>query len=294
MKTTRWLKLIFLLAISFALQVVFHEVWNFFFFKEKPNIVIDNRGEFFDPSLMRLSSVSKFVDYCDSVYGNKKINSNDSDYYAGIVSQTLKGRFYHGYSYYRLGQNFLAHLFAPFLNKNLSAIVLPDDILKHPNAACSQQSLIGMEVFRKKGFSVRKIGFFNKNYGGHFCFETFYNGKWHFFDPDLEPEIHTLAKLGRPGIADLVQRGPRLLNALYSKNKRNYVQDALTTYTYGTPNKFPAPNARIYQYATKYLSYTLWFWLILLYFFVRNRFSLIHKTKTCAELQGSLVPETKM
>ncbi|HKC36630.1 MAG TPA: hypothetical protein VKB95_11230, partial [Chitinophagaceae bacterium] len=61
MKKTNWLRLFFLLAISFALQLVFHEVWNFLFYKERPNIIINNEGEYFDPSLMRLTSISKFT-----------------------------------------------------------------------------------------------------------------------------------------------------------------------------------------------------------------------------------------
>jgi len=292
MNKFKWLRWFFLLAISLALQVVFHELWNLFFHKEKPNIVIDNSGEYFDPSLMRLNTVSRFVEYCDSVYGNKGINASDTDHYATIVSLTLRGRFYHGYSYYKLGQNFLANIFAPFIHRDLSAIVIPDDMLKHPNAACSQQSIIGMEVFRRKGFSVRKISFYNKNYGGHFCFEAFYAGKWHFFDPDLEPEIHTLARLGQPPIAELAKY-PQLVNALYARNKRNYVQDEHTKYTYGKINKFPAPNARLYQYVTKYLSYTLWFWLILLYLFVRKKLTYTKKKNACVELQGSLASEMR-
>jgi hypothetical protein len=149
-----------------------------------------------------------------------------------------------------------------------------------------------MEVFKAKGFLVRKINFHNKRYGGHFCFEVFYHGSWHFFDPDLEPEIHTLAKLGRPGIRDLSLH-PEVLNSLYAKNERTYVLDKLTTYTYGRANRFPAANARVYQYITKYLSYTLWFWLILLYFFVRNRFHYTKKKQTCVELQDSLAPAAK-
>jgi len=292
MKKIKWLRWFFVLAVSCALQVLFHEVWNLFFYKEKPNIVIDNGGEYFDPSLMHLNSVTKFVDYCDSIYGSHSIRAGDTDRYAIIASLLLRGRFYHGYSCYKLGQNFLATIFAPFIHKDLSAIVIPDDILKHPNAACSQQSIIGMELFKRKGFNVRKVGFFNKNYGGHFCFEVFYNARWHFFDPDLEPEIHTLARLGQPSIAELA-KNTQLVNSLYARNKRNYVQDELTTFTYGKINKFPAPNARFYQYVTKYLSYTLWFWLIMLYFFVRKKLTYTKKQKACAESQASLVPEMK-
>ena len=40
--------------------------------------------------------------------------------------------------------------FSPLIKEDLNAIVIPNDILKHPMAACSQQSIIGMEVFKKK------------------------------------------------------------------------------------------------------------------------------------------------
>ena len=83
----------------------------------------------------------------------------------------------------------MAIYLAPFIKKDLSAIVIPNDILKQPMAACSQQSIIGMEVFKRKGFKVRKVGFFYDGYGGHFCFEAFFYNRWHFFDPDLEPKL---------------------------------------------------------------------------------------------------------
>jgi hypothetical protein len=289
------LKFIFFLTISAAFQIVLNEGWYYFFYKEKPNIVINNSGEYFEPSLTHLNSISQFIDHCDSVYGNRKIAKSDSEYYSTIVSITLRGRFYHGYSYYKLGQNFLAYVFAPFIHRDLSAIVIPDDILKHSNAACSQQSIVGMEVFKKKGFRVRKVGFLDKKYGGHFCFEVFYGNKWHYFDPDMEPELWTMIKLHHPAFEEL-NKNDSLLYKLYSGKNRDFVRHVFSNFFYGKVNKFPASNARIYQYVTKYLSYTLWFWLILLYFFVRKRLNIINKKKneTCAELQESLISEVKI
>jgi hypothetical protein len=46
-----------------------------------------------------------------------------------------------------------------FVWSHLSAIVLPEDILKYPMAACSQQSIIMMECFKKIGVDYRKVGF---------------------------------------------------------------------------------------------------------------------------------------
>ena len=272
MKKTTLLRLIFLLAISCGLQIVFHEIWYRFFYKEKPVLTIENEKEYFDPKLLKLASVSEFVEYCDSIYGSKVIASADSSNYATNIEIVLRGRFYHGYSYYKLGQNFIGYLLAPVIHKDLSAIVIPDDILKHPNAACSQQSIIGMEVFKKKGFDVRKVGFFSKGYGGHFCFEVKYGGKWHYFDPDMEPRLSLLVERGHPSI-EVLNQNDSLLHKLYVYKESNYVDILFKTFKYGKVNEFPAKNARIYQYFTKYLSYTLWFWLFLLYIILRRKFN---------------------
>jgi len=292
MKKLTFSKIIFFVAISLAIQVLISEIWFYFFYKDKPNVFESVNGEHFDPSLSRLRSIPTFLQYCDSIYGNTRINPSDSEQYAIIISRSLRERFYHGYSHYSFGQNSLACFLAPVLNEKLSAIVIPDDILKHPNAACSQQSIIGMEVFKKKGFKVRKVGFFADGYGGHFCFEAFYNGKWHFFDPDLEPKLRIMIANHFPSIADLVSEDS-LVHQLYYKKDNKLIKKLLITYTYGRVNKFPAPNARVYQYITKYLSYTLWLWIVLIYVFVRKRVNYAKKKEQCAELQDSLVPEIR-
>lgn len=38
-------------------------------------------------------------------------------------------------------------------------LFIPDDIMQYPMAACSQQSIVLMEFFRKKSIPYRKIGF---------------------------------------------------------------------------------------------------------------------------------------
>jgi hypothetical protein len=285
-----------LIAISVALQITFNEMWHALFYKERPNVFISNQGEYFDPSLLYITNISKFTAHCDSVYGGSRISKADSNVYADYVSLTLRGRFYHSYSYYKLGQNFLAHIFAPLLNKNLSAIVLPNDILSYPYAACSQQSIVGMEVFKRKGFTVRKIGFQTDKYGGHFCFEVWYGGKWHYFDPDKEPVLQSMINLNHPSISEIVA-SDSLLYALYPKLDKDYAKTMFDSYFYGKPNKFPAPNARIYQIATKILSYSLWFWIGLVYFFIRRRIRYSKKKESCAELpdlqiSGSAVQRT--
>lgn len=267
MKKIVIIRIVLILAIFCGLQIAFLEIWYGFFYKEKPKGTIAD--EYFDPKLMTINSVQSFIEYCDSASGSKIIAAGDSSRYATIIEMVLRGRFYHGYSHYKIGQNFVAYFLAPIIHNDLSAIVIPDDILKHPNAACSQQSIIGMEVFKKKGFDVRKVGFYLKGHGGHFCFEVKYGGKWHYFDPDMEPQIKLLVERDHPSIADL-NNDDSLVQKLYAHKKDDYLLRQLKTFKYGKVNEFPAKNARAFQYFTKFLSYTLWLWLYFLYVILKR------------------------
>lgn len=230
-----------------------------------------NHKEAFDPSLSRLNSLAKVIAYCDSLYGSAVISKGDSSRYANIVGMVVKQRFYHSYSEYGIGHNFVGAFLAPLIKSDLSSIVVPDDILKFSNAACSQQSIIGMEVLGLKGFNTRKVGFYKKGYGGHFTYEAAYDGKWHYFDPDKEPDYLLLTSLGRPSIEEL-SRNKEIMKAAYSSSQYFKDPDVIDSYFYGPVNTFPAPRAIIFQYITRFLSYTLWLWLILGYLLVKRKF----------------------
>ncbi len=270
MKHQRLIRIAGFILLSIAFQILLFELYGRY---KTPEIEFQFKegSEWFDPSLMRLNSMDKLESYCDSVFGKPIISTADSAKYANLVGFVLRYRFYHGYSYYKLGQNFIGWALAPFVHKNMSAIVIPNDILKHPNAACSQQSIIGMELFRKKGFTVRKVGFFDPIViKGHFCFEVFYGNKWHFFDPDKEPVLRLLVDLNRPSIKELTSN-KKLMDSIYYKEDSIARSGYLTKFSYGPVNKFPAPNAIIYQYVTMFLSWTLFFWLILFGWWVWRR-----------------------
>ncbi|HMG67694.1 MAG TPA: hypothetical protein VK588_08410 [Chitinophagaceae bacterium] len=275
-------------AIFLLFVLTLFEFWGVIM-GTKPEKGIVRSHEHFNPALSKLNTIDRFINYCDSMYGSSVINPSDTEQYAIIVSETLRDRFYHGYSYYGLGDNSFAYILAPFIKRDLDAIVIPDDILKHPMAACSQQSIVGMEVYKKKGISVRKVGFFAKGYGGHFCFEAFFGGKWHFFDSDLEPQLSIMADNHFPSISELVQNDS-LLHKIYFLKDRNLVDKLFFTYAYGPSNKFPAPRARIFQYVTKFLSYTSWLFFIVIYLLVQKKFKYGKRKKECAELQATLVP----
>jgi hypothetical protein len=238
------------------------------------NIATHNRIEAFDPSLSRLNSLKKFEQYCDSMYAQKAFGGNPIEFektYTDVVSRAVRNRFFHGYSYYGYGNNYVAKVVSKLTIPGLSALVIPDEILQHPYAACSQQSIVMMEVLKDKGFTTRKIAFQGKKFGGHFAFEVFYDGTWHFNDPNMEPDNATLNMHGRPGI-DFLVRNPEVLLKAYYRYGSEQIMDIFPTYSYGAVNEFPAPKALIFQNLTRMLSYTIWLPFLIGFIVVRRKY----------------------
>lgn len=232
-----------------------------------------NLVEEFDPSLQRLNNIEKLTAYVDSVYADKTYTNKDVEFetdYPLVATQVVRKRFFHGYSLYGFGNNHVAMLASKASIGGLSAIVLPNDILKFPYAACSQQSIVLMNVLQQKGFRTRKVGFLGK-LGGHFCFEVLYNGAWHFVDPNMEPDMAVLDAYNQPGI-DFLSGHPDILLRAYKQYPREKVLDLFTSYTYGKVNAPAAPNAFIFQKVTKFLSYTIWTFFLVLFILVRKRY----------------------
>ena len=80
---------------------------------------------------------------------------------------------------------------------------------------------------------------------------------------------------------------------LYFKENKDLVEKLFYTYTYGPVNKFPAPRAIIYQYATKYLSYSSWLIFLLIYFFVNKRLLRLTRKRKLAEQQDLLTADQR-
>jgi len=230
-----------------------------------------NRTELYDAGLARLNDLQRLTAYCDSLYAasyQTQTSSYQKDY-TNLVSQVIRKRFYHGYSYYGFNDNYLAFLFSKISKQGYSAIVKTDDILKHPMGSCSQQSIVMMQLLKNKGFQTRKIGFHGKKYGGHFCLEVFYNNTWHFYDANLEPDANVLDAYDRPGIDSLVANMPLLLKA-YSKNNEEEITDIFPTYEYGAVNVYPAPNALLFHRITNFLTYTIWVFFLIAFVLLRR------------------------
>lgn len=203
----------------------------------------------FDPTLVpRLRSVDDVLRVADSeIFALHK--QHDTLLYADIVGNLLRNRFYHGYCYYSLQENYLAALAGALVYRNLDAIVLPDDILKYPMAACSQMSIIRAECFNKRGIDYREVSF-----KGHFALEGKIAGQWRYYDSNLEPDFSVIP---RKDIQYLIDNNE--LGVIYSGHKNpDELNEELTFMGYGDLNQNFAPRAKIFHRVTKFLSKTLW------------------------------------
>ena len=128
-----------------------------------------------------------------------------------------------------------------------------------------------MEILNRKGFPTRKVKFQGKQ-RGHFCFEVYYNNDWHFYDPDMEPNVAVLTAYKRPGI-DFLTKHPDVLYKAYQQYPKDKVADIFMNYSYGAINTFAAPKAIIFQKATKFFSYTVWLFFLIAFIAARKKYN---------------------
>lgn len=253
-----------------------------------------NNNEEFDPLLSRLNSLEKLSVYCDSLYASTGMGQSSfpEASYIEIASSVIRKRFYHGYSLYGMNKNFMAMVLSKVSLPGLNAIVIPDDILKYPYAACSQQSIVLMKLLQSRGYPTRSVAFSGKM-TGHFSFETYYNGSWHYNDPNKEPDVSVLKAYNTPSIAFL-NKNPDILLKAYPQYSKQYVMDVFTKYSYGAVNTFPAPKAIIFQKVSKFLSYTLWSFFLMAFILVRRKYKRIKNPVALKTSSKRVVVHTPM
>lgn len=243
------------------------------FSSEKPAAL---KNDEFDPSLMRLNTIDKLEAYCDSFY---EVNRSTRSF-PGIVADVVKKKFYHGYSHYDAYTNPSAAFISSVIKKGMAAVVLPNDIVKYPNAACSQQSIVGMEIFKRKGYKVRGVVMYDSIIGtGHFAYEAYYDNDWHYFDPNQEPDGEVLKKYSRPSVAFLNEH-PDIIAAAYYKKDQQLFQRLLLSSKIGPTDKDPALIATLFQRITKYGNY--FGWLVIGIFLLVRHAIFTRKSKSIA------------
>ena len=224
-------------------------------------IPVYDQKENFDPSLSKINSVNILVEMADSIARVNNIQQGTLTY-AITVASILRNRFYHGFSQYPLNENWIAAAGEHFLGYGLASIVKPDDILKYSYGGCSQQTIVLMEVMRRKNISYRSIGFPH-----HYASELKFNGNWFFFDPNMEPKIKDSQRLESSWrcCADSLKKyydTSRYKDLDWKFGKNLHV-------SVGKENVAPAPKAQIFQQVTGIMSKGIW--LVPLFFAFRKK-----------------------
>jgi hypothetical protein len=218
--------------------------------------------EKFDPHLAYINTTDKLIAVADSTAKQNNI-SQGSLGYGLVVSQILRNRFYHGFSRYPLNENWIAAIGEQVFGYGMASIVKPDDILKYSFGGCSQQSIVLMEVMKRKNISYRMVGFPH-----HYATELKFDGNWYFFDPNIEPHISDSERIESNWKGDV-----NILKKYYDTTRYKNLDwgFGFNKVTFGTVNAPAAPNAALFQTTTKYLSKTLWLFPLALIFYRRKK-----------------------
>jgi hypothetical protein len=234
----------YLKIFLFALAIIFLAL-NFIHY----NIVEEHSGppsvflEKYNPALLRLNTLQKLEAYVDSMAKGVETGSLD---YAIIAKNVISERFYHKYSTQDLNENWIASVAQKITGYYLSSKITANDILTKPYGYCGQQNMVLFELLQKKGLNCRVVYL-----PRHFAIQSYINGKWCFFDSNMEPDI---PKQNRSNLSWLNNLDS--LSVAYRKDK-TFMAEAFgnpVQFRYGEVNQKQGINAQRFQKITKYLS----------------------------------------
>jgi hypothetical protein len=181
------------------------------------------------------------------------------------VDRFVRDRFFHEVSLLSWRENWLAAL-SGFVWINLRQPVLPDDILHHRRAICSQQAIVAMELLKRFGLHRAAVTFAWSSPDplarGHFALAARVDGRWLYFDPDQEPPFDAVPVeriIDGTAIGKLYAGKPQMLRGMRDAAARG---DVRMTWV----DAFPAPRGGLFQRVTAWLSAYGWLPLGLLAF----------------------------
>lgn len=213
------------------------------------NIVEDDEplllNEKFDDSLLKLNSLQKLETYVDSIAEVKKIPQGSFGY-AILAKNVISDRFYHKYATQNLDENWIASVAQKATGLFLSSKITANDILTRPYGYCGQQNMVLFELLEDKGLNCRVV-FWPK----HFAIQSYINGKWTYFDSNLEPVITDEQRVNEKWLYN-----PDSLAIAYNKDL-NWVATTFgnpVTIKYGKIDEKPGAHALLFQKITKVLS----------------------------------------
>lgn len=213
--------------------------------------------EAFDPDLYAIQTIEAAHQYLETKAVQTGINTQQNAAFVAKVDAFVKQRFFHAYATYAAQDHYLIAWLGENIWSHLHGVIEPDDILKSDKAMCSQQTIVLMDLLKRQGYWVRKVGF-----QGHFACEVYYDGAWHFHDTDLEADFSHLSTI--PSVAQLVQN-PEMAILAYSKSisAGRITPATLTEYLQqpieiGATNLFPAPRLLLLHLLLKWIEQYGW------------------------------------
>lgn len=177
------------------------------------------------------------------------------------IDQFIKDRFVFGFSYISPKENWLIYLFGIIFGSSYTVPVDPNDILKHPQAMCSQQSIVFMELLRRYNIQYGAVLFnwpdSDPGKRGHFAVAARVDGVWRYFDADLETK-------GSPPVSTVIDGSA--LASLYRDKPAMAAKMRYAARHHGISlehiNEYPAPRGRALQVLTNWVSYLMPFMLL--------------------------------
>lgn len=252
-------KLVYIYGVLFVLSVIP------FFIHINHSSHEPLQNELYSKYLKKINTVDKAVDHIIKMNKNQK-NNLDTSLFVRNTESFVKRRFYHGLSTYSVSENWIAYFGGEFLWSHFSAIVIPNDLLKHSEGLCSQQSMVFMEILSKRGIKTRHIGWGTDETEGHFLVEVYYNSSWHLYDVNMEPDWEKINNsIERKSMHYFLKNKESLFKAYQGRLDKKIFFDMLDNVKFGKINTYPARNMRFFHFGSKIAVITLPFLFFLLF-----------------------------
>lgn len=215
------------------------------------------KKELFNIELSRFKSIDDITAHIDGIYSAKyPAKEMDTVAYVSVTSDVIKKRFYHGLSKYSLKDNWITYIGGKLFWSHLNAIVEPDDILDYTEGLCSQQTIVFLEILKRKGIQTRWVGLGYKEGPGHFLAEVYYQGKWHLYDVDMEPNWEKIT-ISHESMNYYQSNSDTLFLTYEGIISQSLYDKLMEKVEYGGVNDFPAKNMLLFHRVTKISTYLI-------------------------------------
>lgn len=216
--------------------------------------------EEFEPDLVSMIRSMDELETLADLHGY----SPESLYYWNNVAGLIRKRFYHSYSVYSTDENWIAAvsgwIASPLLGLYFQYPVLPDDILKHPMASCSQQGIVLQALMKRRGISYKTVEYHGEG-AGHYAVAALIEGEWYYFDTNKE---YLLIDGNRAKVAQIMDVEYRCL--IYPKMDCEDVK-AMGEPILSEENPPLAPMMSLFHQVSWFLSKSLWLIFLCVWFF---------------------------